>query len=263
MGQHVRRVAATGERLEEEAVHVAVDPPCGRFVVGVIAGGPNRREVEGDADLCTGDLGAQHAEGNGVGEQQMMSGCSGTPDVTAARGVVAGAVAGPRRAPRLVQRDPHADVGTESLRHDGGVLGEVVDGVAFHPSAGVLEWLGEIPVIEREHRDDAPLAESLHEPAVEVETFGIGGALASGLHARPSHREAVSGRAESGEQIEVAVESAVVIASDVAVVAVVDGPGVVAEGVPDRDTSAVDIDGAFDLIGGCRRPEEEAFGEGR
>ena len=49
----------------------------------------------------------------------------------------------------------------------------------------------------------------------------------------------------------------VVVARDVAVVAVDDGAGNAAEGVPDRVAAAVLVGRALDLVRGRRDPEEE------
>jgi hypothetical protein len=78
-------------------------------------------------------------------------------------------------------------------------------------------------------------------------------------HARPRHREAVGVEAEVLHQGDIVAEAVVVVARDVTVVGADHGAGHAAEGVPDGCRAAVLEGGAFDLVGGGGRAEEEAL----
>ena len=90
--------------------------------------------------------------------------------------------------------------------------------------------------------------------------FGFG-VPPSGMHPRPRRREAVGLQAQRLHQRDVLGAAVVVVAGDVAVVAVHDGTGDPAERVPDRVGPAVLVGGALDLVGGGRRPAQEVRGE--
>ena len=139
-----------------------------------------------------------------------------------------------------------------------GVLGEALGGVAVGPAARVLERLREVPVIERRHRLDAALEQPLDQAAVEAHARRVERPGAVGLHARPRDREAVGLEAQGRHEVEVLAPAVVVIAGDVAGVAVGDGARHAAEGVPDRLAAAVLVRGALDLVGGGGGAEAES-----
>ena len=172
-----------------------------------------------------------------------------------------GAVAQPRRAPRLVERYPSLHVAAERPRDDVDVLGEALGGVAHAPTALVLERLGQVPVVEGERRLDAPGAKPVDQPVVEVEPALVGRTLARGLYPGPGDREPVRGDAKLAEQVEVLLHPVVVVAGDVAGVAVPHGAGLTAEGVPYRGPPAVLGGRPFDLVGSGGRSPEEAWWE--
>ena len=223
--------------------------------------GAHRLEVEVDADPGRGDRGADRLDRPAVGEQEVVGGRDGQPDLTAPRGVLPLGVADPGGAPGLVQGDPHRYLRPQRAGHQGRVVGEATRGVAHRPPAGILERLGEVPVVEGQDRRDAAPAQPIDQAVVEVETRLVGRPAAAGLDPRPGHREAEGGGAQVGDQVEVLVEVAIVVGGDIAGVAVEGGAGGVAERVPDRRPPAVGVDRALDLVGGGLGPEEEAVGE--
>ena len=81
---------------------------------------------------------------------------------------------------------------------------------------------------------------------------------AVGLHARPRDREAVGLEAEGRHQVEVLAPAVVVVAGDVAGVAVGDGAGHAAERVPDRLAAPILVHGPLDLVGGGGGAEAES-----
>lgn len=101
----------------------------------------------------------------------------------------------------------------------------------MRPAARVLQLLGQIPVVERRPGSDAAFEESVDETIVEVQPLGVRGAPSTGLDARPGQGEAVGVQPEAAQEVEVLGQAVVVIAGHVTVVAVVDGPGRMAERV--------------------------------
>ena len=189
-------------------------------------------------------------------------GCGGRlAVVTNSRRVLAGGVPEPCRAPGLVERDPRADRVAECLGNDPRVLREPPDRIARYPPARVLEGLRQVPVIEGDHRYDRSTQQPVNQAAVEIEAGFIGRTSAGRLDARPSDGEAVSAGAQPREQVEVVVQTPIVIARDVAGVAVARRTGPMAEGVPDGRAATVGIYRAFDLIRRGLRPPEEAVRE--
>jgi hypothetical protein len=60
-------------------------------------------------------------------------------------------VAQQRGAPRLVQRRPQAHAIVQGIEHHGRVVGEPLGRLARRPASGVLEHLGQVPVVQGEH----------------------------------------------------------------------------------------------------------------
>jgi hypothetical protein len=162
---------------------------------------------------------------------------------------------------RLVEGDPVLHPVAELAAHDGGVVAEPARDVAVSPPAAVLQRLRQIPVIERDERRDVALEQRVDQAAVEIESGLVGLADPLRLHARPGDREAVGVEAEASHQPNVLAIAVVVVAGDVADVAVLDLARRVRERVPDRRTAAVGAVRAFDLIGRGRRAPQKAVRE--
>src|SRR5215217_1457027 len=110
-------------------------------------------------------------------------------------------------------------------------------------------------MVEREHRFDGASPQAVDEAAVIVEAVLVGGTASLGLDAGPGHGEAVGLYPELGHQVEV------LVAGDVARIAVEDLASGVAERVPDRGATATFVHGALDLVGGRRRAPQEVLRE--
>ena len=162
-----------------------------------------------------------------------------------------------RDHPRLVVRDPTLDDIAQGVRHQRRVLGEALGGLAHRPAAGELPRLRQVPVIERRDGLDPPLEQVLHEPPVEGHALHVQRAATVRLHARPGDRDAVALEPERGHQVEVLGPAVVVVARDVAGVAVQHGTRDRAEAVPDRLATPVLARGALDLVRSRRRAEAE------
>jgi hypothetical protein len=163
--------------------------------------------------------------------------------------------------PGFVQGDPEPHIPGQRLVDDACVLGEAFAGLPVRPAAPILERLGQVPVVEGQHGFDGAASETFDQPPVEINTLLVDVARTIGLYAGPGYGEAVGPETELGHQVEVFVQPVVMVAGDVARIAVVDFARSVAEGVPDRSPAAVLVDSPFDLVGGRRRSPQETLGK--
>ena len=115
------------------------------------------------------------------------------------RRVNAGGVAEKGRAPRLVQRRPRRHPVAEGLVDRARVLREAIRGVAVGPTAGVLQGLRQVPVVQRHPGPDVVRQQFVDEARVEVESGRVDRATVR-TDARPRHREAVGVESEIGHQ---------------------------------------------------------------
>src|SRR3990172_3219163 len=102
----------------------------------------------------------------------------------------------------------------------------------------------------------------MERPAVEVEPLLVHLAFAGGKDARPGHAEAIALEPQLLHQRHVFLVAVVVVAGDIARVAVVDVVGRVAKAVPDRLALAVLVPRPLDLVRGRGAAPEEAGWEG-
>ena len=112
-------------------------------------------------------------------------------------------------------------------------------------------------MVQRRDRTDAALEQPVDEPRVEVDAGLVRRRRARRLDARPRDGEAVGAEAELGHQVEVALPAVVVVAGDIAGVAVPHLAGRLRERVPDRRAAAVLVERALHLIRGRRGAERE------
>ena len=146
--------------------------------------------------VALGQRGADPLEGEAVAEQQVMGGGEPGREIAAPRRVLARDVAVVGRHVRLVERHPGVDPITETLDHRRGVVGKGLGRRANRPSAGILERLREVPVVQRRQRRDSDGEKRVDEPVVEVEPGGVDRTAAAGYHARPGDREPVGTKTE-------------------------------------------------------------------
>ena len=90
-----------------------------------------------------------------------------------------------RKDPGLVERHPMLDPIAQRVGDGGGVVAEIFGEVAIRPSAGVLERLRQIPMIERHPRLDVALEHLVHDAIVEVESLLINRAFPGRHDPRP------------------------------------------------------------------------------
>ena len=167
-----------------------------------------------------------------------MDGRGALPRVTDARRMDAHHVAQQRGAPGLVEGRPETHPVPQGVEHDGRVVGEAVGHVPRWPATGVLEDLGQVPVVDRQVGLDARRQQLVHEAPVEVQAGLVHASGAPGQDARPGHAEAIGVQSQGGHEGDVLAVAVVVVVGDIAGVAVLDGAGHSAEHVPDRWASA-------------------------
>ena len=152
-----------------------------------------------------------------------------------------------RRAPRFVQRRPVPHAVGKLFVDQHRVVGEPVRRVPRGPATRVLEFLRQIPVVQREPRRD-PLAEQfVDQPVVERHSRLVEPA-AVGLDPRPGNGKPVGVRTKILDQSDIAGHPVVVVARHVSGVPVVDRPRHLAEGVPNGRCAAVVLRAANDLV---------------
>ena len=162
-----------------------------------------------------------------------------------------------RDDPRLVVGDPLRHDVAELLAHQRRVVGEALGGVARRPPAHRLAGARQVPVVERRHRLDPALEQTLDEPPVELDAAPVQLPPPVGLHPRPGDREAVRLEPQRRHQVEVAAPAVVVVARDLARVAAGHAARQRAEVVPDRRAAPALADGALDLVRRGRGPEPD------
>src|SRR5699024_3876034 len=155
---------------------------------------------------------------------------------------------------------PVADSVTERIGDHLSVVTEAMSGVTVWPSAGVLELLGQVPVVEGRPGLNAGFQEGVHEAAVEVDTRLVDLPGTLGKDARPGDRETVGVEIELLHQLDVLGITAVVVVGGVTCVSAQDLARGLGEGVPDAGAPPIGGGGAFDLERGGGRPPEEALG---
>jgi len=261
--EHVVGVAAAEQRVEEQPVVEAVDAPGGVGVARVVRGRGDRVEVEVDAEPGAGVQGPHRRGRAAVGQQQVVDGPRGRGRVLDPGRVHASGVAQEGRAPGLVQGRPVAHPVGQGPVDRGRVLGEAVDHLAAGPAAGVLEGLGQIPVVEGDPGLDPALQQAVGQPPVEVEAGLVDRPAAVGLDPRPGDREPVGPQPQVGHEGRVLAVAVVVVGGHLAGVAAGDPPGGAGEGVPDRGAAAALAGRPLDLVGGGGGAPDEAGREAR
>ena len=255
---HVARIRPAQHGVEEPAIEVAVQPRGRRDVGRSRRRRVHRREVERDPDArVRPSARAQGPDRQPVREQQVVRDPQGRHPVADAGRLDAFGVPEEGDDPRLVVGDPLRHDVAEPVGHQRRVLREALGGVAHRPPARVLPRRRQVPVVERRDRLDPTLEQPLGQPAVERDAAGVQPPASVRLHARPRDREAVALQPEGDHQVEVGAPAPVVVARDVAAVAVRHRARQPAEVVPDRVAAAALPHAALDLVRGRRRAEQK------
>jgi len=149
----------------------------------------------------------------------------------------------------------------EPMSHDARVICERRRRIAIEPAAVLLQRLRQIPMVEAEPRRDAVRDEPIDQTFVKVEAALLHGAAARRQNARPRGRKPVGGKIAACEQIDMVAPAVVVVAGDVAGVAVLHASRRMGEDIPDAFAASVIVDRAFDLIARGRRAPHEVRGK--
>ena len=117
-------------------------------------------------------------------------------------------------------------------------------------------------MVERERRFNTARAKSVHDTTVEIEALLVGRPPALRLDAGPRYGESVGADTQFMQEVEILVQSVVVITGHVTGVAVPDGTESVTEGIPNGRTATVGGHGSFNLVARRGRAPEKARREG-
>ena len=110
---------------------------------------------------------------------------------------------------------------------------------------------------ERDEWADAVFEQSVDELIVEGDAFFVDPACDVGGKARPREGETVVLDAELRHQLNIVAEAVVMVAGDIAGIAVKDLSIPMGERIPDRSTLSSLKSSTLDLVGrGCRAPDE-------
>jgi len=116
-------------------------------------------------------------------------------------------------------------------------------------------------MVEAEPRRDAVRDEPIDQALVKVEPALLHRAAARRQNARPRGRKPIGGKIAACEQIDIVAAAVVMVAGDVAGIAVLHAPGRVGEDIPDAFAASVLVDRAFDLIARGRRAPHKVGGK--
>src|ERR1017187_7604042 len=199
-------------------------------------------------------LGTQRTEGETVPEEEVMRRCGRRRGVGPSRRADAEPVAEIGDDPRLVEGDPPGYTVAECSADDRRVLGEVLGGLPPGPASGILERLGEIPVVERDHRLYPAVEQASNQSPVVIEALVIHRAGAGRLDSGPGDGESVGAHSELAQQVQVRAKPVVGVAGDVPGVTPAHLSRRAAESVPDGRPATAFLCRSFPLVGGASHP---------
>src|SRR5690554_4992617 len=116
-------------------------------------------------------------------------------------------------------------------------------------------------MIERGKRRDVVLEKRVDELGVEPNAFLIGSAVPRRQNSRPRNGEAVGIDTHPGQQLDVFAKPVVVVAGNVARIAILHLAGNVAEGIPDRMPLSTFKPSTLDLIARRRCAPRKTLGK--
>ena len=188
---------------------------------------------------------AQHVDAGAVGEVDMMDRAQQGCAIGQARGMPAESIAEQREERRLVEGGEPLDAIAVATGDERRIIGKPAGTIAIGPAAAIVERLREIPVIEAEPGLDAGRQQGVDQTVVKGEAGLVGRAAAGGKDARPRRRKTIGTYPEIAHQRDVLAVAVVVIARDVAGIAVGDAPLLPTERIPDAGAAPVLIRGAL------------------
>ena len=163
------------------------------------------------------------------------------------------------KALRLVDRDKILYAVGKQLCDVGGVFLEPLGRIGIQPAALQKQLIGILPVKDGEVGLDARVDEFVDELVIELYAFGIEFARAVRHETGPRDGKAVCLEPHLFHDGDVLAETVIMIAPHLCRVAVEHEMSVLAGGIPYRSALPAFVCGAFDLVGGSRRPPDEIF----
>ena len=115
----------------------------------------------------------------------------------------------------FVERAPQGDNVSERLEHEPRVFGEPVHDVAVQEAAAVLQFLRQVPVVQRGVGREAQLQHLVDGALVEVNALLIDPSRAVGHYPRPGKREAVGIDAQAAHHRELLRVFVVIVAGNI------------------------------------------------
>ena len=140
--EDVGGVLAAEDRVEEDPVHLTVDPPRRLDVAGVGRVHGVGHGVEGEPEPQGGVALAQGGDGLAVAEHEVMRRGEPVGGRLPAGRVLTTRVADERRAPRLVERRPRRDPVPQPVMHRECVVHEAVGRLTNRPATAILQRWG-------------------------------------------------------------------------------------------------------------------------
>ena len=158
---------------------------------------------------------------------------------------------------RLIERDEILNAVAKAAGAERGIFLEPCRAVRIRPRAAVLESLRIVPMKERDEWADAVFKQSVDELIVEGDAFFVDLACAVGEKARPREGKTIVLDAELRHQLNIVTEAVVMVAGDIAGIAMKNFSVPMGERIPDRSTLSSLKSSTLDLVGrGCRAPDE-------
>jgi hypothetical protein len=243
------RVFALEDRVEEQRVGFVVDTLGGGYVRLAIRQREQAVEIQEQPDLAAVSALAEKLNGRAVRQQQVVGGLISLRIIADPGGVDSGPIAEEGCHPRFVERRPELDPVGQALENETGVLCKAPDRFPVRPSALVLQFLGQIPMIQGCLGLDAGPEQLIHQAVVKIETFDVGLAPALRHHAAPRNRKTIKGITELPDEGHVFRHAMVMIAGRLGVLSAQDVVRRPHEAVPDALPAAILVPATLDLIG--------------
>src|SRR5215212_6919827 len=106
------------------------------------------------------------------------------------------AISQPGYNSRFVMSDPILDAVTERTTDEIRVFHECVDCGTYRPAALILQFLRQVPVVERHEGRHICFKQTIHQLAIEIQSLLIDLAAPPGQHTRPRNGKAIGLQAQ-------------------------------------------------------------------
>ena len=234
-----------------------VQERCRTLVLGRVVLGDDALAVMDAADRGAGHKRAQDIDAGTMGEVDMVDRLEVRVAIGDAGGTPVHGVSEEREDGEFVEGGKALDAVAVAPCRQCRVIGEPAGTVAARPAAQIVERLRQVPVIKAEPRLDPRGQERIDEPVVERQARFVRGPASERQNPRPGEREAVGGGAELLHQRHVVEVEVIVVAGDVAGIAVGNAALLAATRVPDARAAAILERRPFDLIARGGDPPDE------